>query len=100
MLDAPTQFSLNDLAEGYRNTFTALPYRVPLRAERRTPRPRIHGVMHARIDGVPDSVSAPLDEQGRYKVLLPFDLDPDAEVENQSFGRAGGGGPKAQEIDR
>lgn len=47
------------------------PYRPP----RRTPRPRIVGVMHGRIDAPAHSTAAPIDEHGRYKVLLPFDLN-------------------------
>ncbi len=49
----------------------ASPYRPP----RRTPKPRIHGFIHGRVDGPAHSTAAPIDEHGRYKVLLPFDLN-------------------------
>jgi type VI secretion system secreted protein VgrG len=48
-----------------------LPHDVPFRPARSTPRPRIDGVVHAKIDG--DNGPAPIDDQGRYRVLLPFD---------------------------
>ncbi len=49
----------------------AQPYRPP----RRTPRPRVVGFVHGRIDGPAHSTAAPIDEHGRYKVLLPFDVN-------------------------
>ncbi len=61
-------------ADGYRKHLTAIPYDVAFRPERRTPRPNIHGVMHAIIDGEVPGTAAPIDEQGRYKVVFPFDL--------------------------
>ncbi|HJL19956.1 MAG TPA: type VI secretion system tip protein TssI/VgrG [Sandaracinaceae bacterium LLY-WYZ-13_1] len=54
--------------------FTAIPFDVVYRPPRRTPKPRIAGVMHARIDGAVPGTAAPIDELGRYKVLFPFDL--------------------------
>ncbi|MCC6877490.1 MAG: type VI secretion system tip protein VgrG [Sandaracinaceae bacterium] len=50
-----------------------LPKSIPFRPARVTRKPRIYGLMHARIDGETDSTLAPIDEQGRYKVLLPVD---------------------------
>lgn len=49
----------------------AHPYRPP----RRAPRPRVVGFVHGRIDGPAHSTAAPIDEHGRYKVLLPFDVN-------------------------
>lgn len=46
-------------------------YRPPLV----TPKPRIYGIMHGRIDGPAHSTAAPIDEHGRYKVLFPYDLN-------------------------
>jgi type VI secretion system secreted protein VgrG len=51
-----------------------LPHAIPYRPARITPRARIDGVIHAKIDGENPGVPAPLDDQGRYKVLLPFDV--------------------------
>ena len=59
----------------YRNDFVAIPYAVPFRAPQVTPRPRIVGVIHGRIDAPADGDRAtPLDEMGRYKVILPWDV--------------------------
>ena len=68
-----------ELAEGeqetvYRNTFTAIGDDVQFRPERVTDRPRLHGTINARIDATASGQYAELDEQGRYKVTLPFDL--------------------------
>lgn len=53
--------------------FVLLPIGVPYRPPRVTPTPRIQGLMHARIDGEQEGTPAPIDDQGRYRVLLPFD---------------------------
>ena len=40
-----------------------------------TPVPRISGVIHGKVDAASDGVrSTPVDEHGRYKVILPWDL--------------------------
>jgi type VI secretion system secreted protein VgrG len=59
---------------GYDKRFTAIPYEVPFRPARRTPKPRIQGVMHARVDGEAPGTAAPIDGYGRYKIVFPFDL--------------------------
>ena len=59
---------------GVESRFTAIPHEVPYRSPCRTPRPQIAGVMHARVDGEVPGTAAPIDELGRYKILLPFDL--------------------------
>ncbi|MBF0529308.1 MAG: type VI secretion system tip protein VgrG, partial [Deltaproteobacteria bacterium] len=58
----------------YKNTFTAIPSGIQYRSERKTSTPRIHGVIHAHIDASGSGQYAELDNQGRYKVILPFDL--------------------------
>lgn len=63
----------NDRA--YANEFTAIPYAVPYRAPQVTPKPRIVGVIHGRVDAPSDGDrTVPVDEMGRYKVVLPWDL--------------------------
>jgi len=67
-----------ELAEGeretwYRNTFTVLPAEVQFRPERKTPKARFNGVLNAKIDAAGSGQYAELDEQGRYKIILPFD---------------------------
>jgi type VI secretion system VgrG family protein len=58
---------------GYWNEFTAIPVDVQFRPERRTPRPRVDGLLNGRVEG--DGTNLPmLDNQGRYRVRIPFDL--------------------------
>jgi type VI secretion system secreted protein VgrG len=58
----------------YRNQFVAIPKSQTFRPERKTEWPSIHGFMHAKIDAGGSGQTAEIDDQGRYKVLLPFDL--------------------------
>jgi type VI secretion system secreted protein VgrG len=60
----------------YRNTFHAIDAKLTYRPPRKTPRPRIHGVLTARIEpGEGGSIGefAKLDEDGRYTVKFYFD---------------------------
>ncbi len=57
---------------GYGNQFTAIPLSVPFRPARRTPVPRIDGLMRATVDGV-SSVRSEIDDLGSYRIILPFD---------------------------
>lgn len=59
--------------EAFGSEVDLLPFSVSYRPARLTPKPRIDGVIHAKVDGEVAGVPAPLDAQGRYKVLLPFD---------------------------
>ncbi len=52
--------------------FRAIPRGVRFRPERRTPWPRIHGVLPAHVDGPSDSTLADVDAEGRYRLVLPF----------------------------
>ncbi len=62
-------------APTYYNEFTALQTTTPFRPERITPKPRVHGIYSGKIDGADDGTNhAQLDDQGRYKVKIPFDL--------------------------
>ena len=58
----------------YQNSFKAIPAGVQFRAEKKTPSPRISGTISARVDGEGSGKYAELDEYGRYKVKLPFDI--------------------------
>lgn len=60
----------------YENEFAAIPSDRVFRPERRTPRPRISGSLHARVEGTGDY--AELDDQGRYRVRLPLDRSQEA----------------------
>jgi type VI secretion system VgrG family protein len=59
---------------GYSNRFVCIPADVQFRPERRTQKPKFYGTMNAFVDAAGDGKYAELDEQGRYKVILPFDL--------------------------
>ncbi|MEW6265989.1 MAG: type VI secretion system tip protein TssI/VgrG [Thermodesulfobacteriota bacterium] len=58
----------------YHNNFTAIPAGVQFRPEHVTPKPRFYGTMNAKVDAEAGSEYAQVDEHGRYKVILPFDL--------------------------
>lgn len=63
----------------YRVELTAIPADVQFRAERRTPIPRVYGVINALVDGPATSTYAQIDEHGRYKVKLMLD---ESDLEN------------------
>jgi type VI secretion system secreted protein VgrG len=58
----------------YRNYFTAIPGNVQFRPEITTEQPRISGTIVGRIDSAGSGQYAELDDMGRYKIILPFDL--------------------------
>ena len=58
----------------YRNQIKCIPAQTQFRPERKTPRPRLYGCLSAFIDAAGSGRFAELDDQGRYKVKLPFDL--------------------------
>jgi len=58
----------------YRNSFVSIPAEVQFRPERKTEKARFYGTMNARIDAAGSGKYAELDDHGRYKVKLPFDL--------------------------
>lgn len=57
----------------YRNEFSCIPADVQYRPPRITPEPRIPGIMTARVESAGGEY-AYLDEEGRYRVKMPFDL--------------------------
>ncbi|MDN5787843.1 type VI secretion system Vgr family protein [Pseudorhodobacter sp.] len=58
----------------YRCTFSALPKNTPFRAKRKTPWPRIPGILIARVTG-PKGEEIYTDNYGRIKVQFPWDRD-------------------------
>ncbi len=54
--------------------FDAIPASVAWRTPRKTPKPRVHGLVTARVDGEVIGSAAPIDEHGRYKVVFAYDL--------------------------
>ncbi|MEN6623347.1 MAG: type VI secretion system tip protein TssI/VgrG, partial [Smithella sp.] len=59
----------------YRNSFTAILTDSQFRPERVAQKPRIAGTINAHIDAEGSGEYAELDDQGRYKVRMPFDLN-------------------------
>ncbi len=58
----------------YRNHFTSIPASTQFRPARTSEIPKITGTLNAKIDAAGTGLYAELDDQGRYKVVLPFDL--------------------------
>ncbi|NEX17098.1 MAG: hypothetical protein C1943_10815 [Halochromatium sp.] len=58
----------------YRNAFTAIPATRQFRPDRKTEKARFHGWINAKVDGAGEQEYAVVDDQGRYKIRLPFDL--------------------------
>ncbi|MFK7984846.1 MAG: type VI secretion system Vgr family protein [Sandaracinaceae bacterium] len=59
----------------HQDTYELTDATVEYRPPRRTPKPRIYGVIHGVVDAPAHSTAAPIDSDGRYRVLLPFDLN-------------------------
>jgi type VI secretion system secreted protein VgrG len=57
----------------YRNDYTCIPAEVQYREPRLTPEPRIPGIMTAKVETAGGDY-AYIDEDGRYRVKMPFDL--------------------------
>ncbi|MBR0558394.1 type VI secretion system tip protein VgrG [Ciceribacter sp. L1K23] len=67
----PSGFSSPDkVAEPYSNEFVCLPMDAPFRPSLKTPKPIVHGLLHAVIDGSEGADRAELDDQGRYHVRI------------------------------
>lgn len=57
----------------YVGRFEAIPLTIAYRPKRVTPWPKISGVLHAHVDADGSGEYAQIDDQGRYRVHLPFD---------------------------
>ena len=58
----------------FESVFEAIPVDVDYRPPRITPIPRVSGIMTAKIETGAQDEYAFLDDQGRYKIKIPFDL--------------------------
>ncbi len=67
--------STRERSSSYHNSFTAISSSSQFRPERVTEKPRVPGTMNAHIDAAGSGQYAEVDDQGRYKVILPFDLN-------------------------
>jgi type VI secretion system secreted protein VgrG len=70
----PDRDDLGDAPQRYFARFESIPLEVAYRPAQTTPWPRVHGIMHAHIDGDTSGDYAELDAQGRYRVRMPFDV--------------------------
>ncbi len=57
----------------YENRFICIPDTPQFRPERKAVKPRIDGTLNAKVDAAGDGQYAEIDDEGRYKVKLPFD---------------------------
>ncbi|MCA9050528.1 MAG: type VI secretion system tip protein VgrG, partial [Planctomycetaceae bacterium] len=75
-MDASGQFTSGGggSADGYENQFTCVPAETPIRPERVTPRPRVHGPQTAVVVGPPGE-EIETDEYGRVKVQFHWDRE-------------------------
>ncbi len=69
--------ALSDREEqiSYINSFTVIPAIMQFRPVRKAQTPRISGTLHAKVDASGSGEYAELDDQGRYKIALPFDIN-------------------------
>jgi type VI secretion system secreted protein VgrG len=58
----------------YQNSFKAIPAAITFRPRRQTPIPRLYGLMTARTESAAGEQYPFIDDKGRYRVKLPFDL--------------------------
>lgn len=58
----------------YRNTFRAVRAEVPFRPARKTPRPRITGILSGVVESAEVGDQARIDAKGRYQIGFHFDL--------------------------
>ncbi|NUO79948.1 type VI secretion system tip protein VgrG [candidate division KSB1 bacterium] len=58
----------------YENVFESIPADMPYRPPRLTPIPRIPGIMTARLESGAGDEYAFIDDHGRYRMKVPFDL--------------------------
>ena len=77
VLSVRTEVSLS--GPGYSNPkllrqqIEAVPQSIPFRAEARTPWPKVDGIVHATVDGEAFGAPAPIDDDGSYRLVLPYD---------------------------
>ena len=69
---------VGEVAIIYTNRFSCMPADTQFRPALIAPKPRINGVITAKVNG-PEGNYAYLDEEGRYHAKLPFDLGPETD---------------------
>ncbi|NUO83918.1 hypothetical protein HUU05_27900, partial [candidate division KSB1 bacterium] len=58
----------------YENMFEAIPVEIAYRPPRRTPIPRMHGIMSAKIESAANDEYAFIDDHGRYRAKMLYDI--------------------------
>jgi type VI secretion system secreted protein VgrG len=61
-------------ATNYENSFVAIPASAVFRPERRTPVPKIQGLMPGLVHAPDDAESPEIDDDGKYRVKFAFDI--------------------------
>lgn len=62
-----------NVTPSYFNRFVTIPAEVQFRPERLSHKPKFFGTMNAKVDAGGDGQYAEIDNEGRYKISLPFD---------------------------
>jgi type VI secretion system secreted protein VgrG len=82
----------------YENSFEAIPFDIDYRPQRKTPVPKVSGVMSAKLETGSGDSYAYLDDHGRYKAKMLYDISDAANGEaslpirlTQSYSGAGYG---------
>jgi type VI secretion system secreted protein VgrG len=57
----------------YFNNFTAIKAEIQFRPQQLAEKPKIDGSINAKVDAAGNGQYAEIDDEGRYKVILPFD---------------------------
>jgi type VI secretion system secreted protein VgrG len=73
VLQAPP-WAEKETSRGFSCTFRALRFETRFRPSRTALRPRIDGILYAKVDGEEGGGHPLLDSLGRYKLVMPFDL--------------------------
>lgn len=71
----------------YSNSFTCIPSATTYRPPLTTPKPKVYGVLHAKVDAAGSGQYAELDTDGRYKVKVGFDLTDSGDGQASRFMR-------------
>ncbi|MEE9429801.1 MAG: type VI secretion system tip protein TssI/VgrG [Melioribacteraceae bacterium] len=65
----------------YINNFTAIPIEINYRPQRTTPIPKVSGIMSAKVESSSGDEYASMDDQGRYRAKMLFDLSDNTDGE-------------------
>ncbi len=72
-LTSSMEVAPEDITPSYFNRFTVIPADIQFRPERVSVKPKFYGTLNAKVDAGGDGQYAEIDDEGRYKISLPFD---------------------------